>query len=110
VADPRRGASFDGERSRHALIFLARERGLLTGALKTFETVRLAQPHRTGREIANCFPLNALRIRARAQKFEIRPVRGGGLPLCRELKFACYSLFRIEPAIVFAQFGGVTRA
>ena len=39
VADPRRGASFDGERSRRALTFLARERGLLTSALKTFETV-----------------------------------------------------------------------
>ena len=64
-------------RSRRALTFLARERGLLTGALKTFETVLFDRPYRRGREIANRFPLNALRIRARAQKFEIRPVRGG---------------------------------
>ena len=76
-----RASSRTIERSRRALTFLAREHGLLTSALKKFETVRLARPYRAGREIANSLPLNDLRIRARAQKFEIRPVRGAPFSL-----------------------------
>jgi len=62
--------------SRRALTFLARERRAANQRSKKFETVSLGRPHRKRLEIAKRFTLNQLRFRARALKFEIRPVRG----------------------------------